>query len=300
MHTGEAKPMEWARAAGIFLAVGLLASLAPTAEAQSRRERRPGPIRVALQPFLAARAAVHAIAEPIVRQAPRLVFRAATAPFAIARRNADVLPAEPVEEEELDEAESEEYAEPMRIAYTRPRRVSPPRAASAMDDLLDEPPRLEDDVREYAEIESRGPRPTVNGSQAILRNGIAYAPAQAPQRVKNAIWAVNTLRHKPYVWGGGHGSFYDWGYDCSGTVSFALHSADALSTPLPASDFQRYGERGRGRWITIYSRPGHTFAMIAGLRLDTTDFQNGGNTGPRWHLDPRDTRGYVARHPAGM
>jgi hypothetical protein len=62
----------------------------------------------------------------------------------------------------------------------------------------------------------------------------------------------------------------------------------------------RYGERGRGRWITVYSRRGHTFAVIAGLRLDTTDFQNGGNTGPRWHVDGRDTRGYVARHPAGM
>ena len=62
----------------------------------------------------------------------------------------------------------------------------------------------------------------------------------------------------------------------------------------------RYGERGRGRWITIYARPGHTFAVIAGLRLDTTDFLNGGNTGPRWHADGRDTRGYVARHPAGL
>jgi hypothetical protein len=61
-----------------------------------------------------------------------------------------------------------------------------------------------------------------------------------------------------------------------------------------------YGERGRGRWITVYSRRGHTFAVIAGLRLDTTDFQNGGNTGPRWHADGRDTRGYVARHPAGL
>jgi hypothetical protein len=83
-------------------------------------------------------------------------------------------------------------------------------------------------------------------------------------------------------------------------VSFALHGAGALGSPLPSSKFMHYGERGRGRWITIYSRRGHTFAMIAGLRLDTTDFQTGGNTGPRWHGDGRDTRGYVARHPAGM
>jgi hypothetical protein len=133
-----------------------------------------------------------------------------------------------------------------------------------------------------------------------LRNGIAYAPAHAPQGVKNAIWAANTLRRKPYTWGGGHGSFYDRGYDCSGTVSFALHGAGAIAAPLPSRDFISYGQRGRGRWLTIYARPGHTFAVFAGLRLDTTDFQNGGNTGPRWHADLRDTRGYVARHPAGL
>ncbi|MBA2743973.1 MAG: hypothetical protein H0U43_06655 [Chthoniobacterales bacterium] len=108
------------------------------------------------------------------------------------------------------------------------------------------------------------------------------------------------MRNKPYIWGGGHGSFYDRGYDCSGTVSFALHGAGAIGSPMPSTDLRRYGERGRGRWFTIYSRNGHTFAVIAGLRLDTTDFQNGGNSGPRWHADIRDTGGYVARHPAGM
>jgi len=133
-----------------------------------------------------------------------------------------------------------------------------------------------------------------------LRNGIAYAPSRAPQNVKNAIWAANTLRRKPYVWGGGHGSFYDHGYDCSGSVSYALHGAGVLAAPLPSSDLMRYGERGRGRWITIYSRSGHTFAVIAGLRLDTTDLGRGGDVGPRWYVDGRDTRGFVARHPAGF
>lgn len=140
----------------------------------------------------------------------------------------------------------------------------------------------------------------VSGSRAVLRNGIAYAPSRAPQSVKNAIWAANTLRRKPYVWGGGHGSFYDRGYDCSGTVSFALHGAGLLSSPLPSTDLMRYGERGRGRWMTIYSRPGHTFAMIAGLRLDTTDLGRGGDVGPRWYAYDRDTGGYVARHPIAL
>jgi cell wall-associated NlpC family hydrolase len=187
------------------------------------------------------------------------------------------------------------YVTAMRRADPAPR-PQPPRAEEAYDFDEAEPPRR----AAMPELEDHGAKPMVTGSRAVLRNGIAYAPSQAPESVKNAIWAANTLRRKPYVWGGGHGSFYDGGYDCSGTVSFALHGAGALSSPLPSSEFMSYGERGRGRWITVYSRRGHTFAVIAGLRLDTTDFQNGGNSGPRWHEDARDTRGYVARHPAGM
>jgi hypothetical protein len=181
----------------------------------------------------------------------------------------------------------------MGVAYYSPRAI--PRASSyqASDDD-------NDNASASASVQSGGSRPTVNGSRAVLRNGVAYAPANAPERVKSAIWAVNTIRRKPYVWGGGHGSFNDRGYDCSGTVSFALHHAGLLSSPMPSSDLMRYGERGRGRWITVYSRRGHTFALIAGLRLDTTDFRYGGDVGPRWHTDFRDTRGFVATHPVGL
>jgi len=175
-----------------------------------------------------------------------------------------------------------------RVAYYAPRRQS---YAPRGDD---------NDSFDNAEVESRGSRPTVSGNRAVLKRGIAYAPENAPANVKSAIWAVNNICGKPYTWGGGHGSFSDSGYDCSGTVSFALHYAGVLSQPLPSSDLLRFGERGRGRWITIYSRRGHTFAMIAGLRLDTTDFRYGGNVGPRWHVDSRGTWGFEARHPAGL
>ncbi len=141
--------------------------------------------------------------------------------------------------------------------------------------------------------------PMVNGKYAMLRNGVASAPSEAPDNVKRAIWAVNKIRRMPYRWGGGHGSFYDSGYDCSGTVSFALHHAGLLDTPMPSREFLAYGCRGSGRWITIYARAGHTFAVIAGLRLDTTDFAVGGDVGPRWHTDFRDTSGFAARHPDG-
>jgi cell wall-associated NlpC family hydrolase len=184
-------------------------------------------------------------------------------------------------------------AEPIRVAYYAPRSQSAPapRAESveAEDDL--------ETKNAFPEINSN--RPIVAGDRAILRNGIAYAPSRAPDNIKNAIWAVNTLRRKPYVWGGGHGSFNDYGYDCSGAVSFALHYAGLLDAPLPSNDFRRYGKRGRGRWITIYSRNGHTFAIVAGLRLDTTDMRDGDAVGPRWYADGRDTHGFEARHPAG-
>jgi hypothetical protein len=172
----------------------------------------------------------------------------------------------------------------VRVAYYAPRRytVAPP------------------DSYVRPEIESRGSHPTVAGSHAVLRHGVAYAPSNAPASVKSAIWAVNSICGKPYHWGGGHGSFFDSGYDCSGTVSYALHYAGVLNQPLASSDLLRFGERGRGHWITVYSRRGHTFAMIAGLRLDTTDFRYGGNVGPSWHVDNRGTWGFEARHPAGL
>ena len=287
----------------------LLLSLVPAAQARTRRQRKLNPLTVALQPFLIAHSVVHHVAEPIVRHTARAAVSLATTPVRVAYRNArDRAADDPqdatVAEEELVPAapralpfqEPATYDQPFRVAYMtpHPRRQRSPRGEEAPGDYEDFAQGIEEsDV-------GNGDRPTVAGSRAILRNNIAYAPERAPQSVKNAIWAANSLRRKPYVWGGGHGSFYDGGYDCSGTVSFALHGAGAVAAPLPSSDLMRYGERGRGRWFTIYARPGHTFAVIAGLRLDTTDFQNGGNTGPRWHADLRDTSGYVARHPAGM
>ena len=318
----------------ICAAVALFFGAISAADARARRHRRPTGFQVALQPFSLVREAIHEVADPIVHNAPRVVAAVATAPIRVAHRvSRDETPRyQPADGYEADDEEfgAEEYdsgrvyrgepvrvaqrAEegvPMRVAYvTTTRRaeraphMDPPARGYDADDQDEEnadASEPEEQSRdEMPQFENSGSKPMVAGSRAVLRNGVAYAPSHAPQSVKNAIWAANGLRRKPYLWGGGHGSFYDRGYDCSGTVSFALHGAGALGSPLPSSEFMRYGERGRGRWITIYSRRGHTFAMIAGLRLDTTDFQNGGNTGPRWHADPRDTRGYVARHPAGM
>ncbi len=183
----------------------------------------------------------------------------------------------------------------------------PASSRSSRDDRLDEAmlrPERREAVKPRsltendAPVSSRaGDRPTVPGRRAVLRRGVAYAPADAPQHVKELIWAVNKIRRHPYKWGGGHGSFYDNGYDCSGAVSYALHQAGALSSPMTSRDLQRWGQRGRGRWVTVYARNGHTFAVIAGLRLDA---MGEGLGGPRWHADMRPIRGFEARTAVGL
>jgi hypothetical protein len=143
--------------------------------------------------------------------------------------------------------------------------------------------------------------PTVAGNQARLKGSVALAPANAPIAVKRAIWAANQLRTKPYRYGGGHRTFHDSGYDCSGTVSYALGGAGLVRMPMSSKEFRRYGSRGRGKWITIYARNGHSFAVIAGLRLDTTSLNNHARRwAPRWQPTDRMPRGFDARHPVGL
>jgi peptidoglycan hydrolase-like protein with peptidoglycan-binding domain len=128
----------------------------------------------------------------------------------------------------------------------------------------------------------------------------AIAPSDAPQEVKNAIAAANRITTKPYRYGGGHGSWEDSGYDCSGSVSYALHGGGLLSKPLDSSSFERWGQAGAGTWITVYANSGHAYVVIAGLRFDTSAAGSSGGDGPRWRTKARSASGYVARHPAGF
>jgi cell wall-associated NlpC family hydrolase len=145
-------------------------------------------------------------------------------------------------------------------------------------------------------------QPTVPGVVATMVNGTAYAPDQAPDAVKQAIWAANQIVGLPYRMGGGHKlGFTDHAYDCSGTVSFALHGGGLLAVPRDSSGFMRFGAGGKGQWITVYTNPGHAFVVIAGLRLDTSAAGDpSGLSGPRWRPNLRSTRGYRARHPSGL
>jgi cell wall-associated NlpC family hydrolase len=141
-----------------------------------------------------------------------------------------------------------------------------------------------------------GPAPQT-AHVATLSHGVAQAPVGAPAAVRAAIAAANRIRHKPYVWGGGHAAFRARGYDCSGSVSYVLHAAGLLGFPEISGALAHWGLPGSGRWITVYANAGHAFMIIAGLRFDTS---GEGASGPRWRAEPRWLRGFHRRHPAGL
>ena len=147
------------------------------------------------------------------------------------------------------------------------------------------------------------PRPTVPGTTAAIIHGLAYAPADAPIQVQDAIWAGDRIRLKPYRVGGGHGKWNDSAYDCSGSVSYVLHAAGLLKVSEDSGEMMSWGQHGLGQWITVYTNPGHAFVEIAGIRLDTSaegDPNPAPGTGPRWRPVMISTAGFIARHPGGF
>jgi cell wall-associated NlpC family hydrolase len=131
----------------------------------------------------------------------------------------------------------------------------------------------------------------------VLPDGTAVAPEGAPEAVRRVILAANLIAKFPYKWGGGHGAWRDNGYDCSGSVSFALAGAGLLDRPLTSGLLAAYGRPGVGRWITIYANGGHVFMIVAGLRFDTS---GQGRAGTRWQAAVRPTGGFAVRHIQGL
>ena len=141
---------------------------------------------------------------------------------------------------------------------------------------------------------SSGPTDTAT----ILPGGKASIPAGAPYAVTRAIQAANRIHRRTYIWGGGHRSFRAKGYDCSGAVSYVLHAAGMLSSPLASGPLMSWGTPGKGRWISVMANPSHAYAVVAGLRFDTSSYCSGGS-GPRWRWTKRKARGFAVRHAAG-
>jgi peptidoglycan hydrolase-like protein with peptidoglycan-binding domain len=139
----------------------------------------------------------------------------------------------------------------------------------------------------------------VRGRHPVLKRGARRGSSRRggiPIRVRRAIRAANRIARAPYRYGGGHRSFRDTGYDCSGSLSYVLHAAGALSRPLDSGELMRWGSPGPGRWITVYAHRGHAFMVIRGRRFDTSALAGGS----RWTREMRSTAGFTVRHPPGL
>ena len=141
-----------------------------------------------------------------------------------------------------------------------------------------------------------------SGTAQIRPDGTAVAPANAPRQVRKAINAGNRIHTRPYIWGGGHRRFKSRGYDCSGAVSYVLHAAGMLRSPMASGPLMRWGAPGTGAWITVYANRSHAWMTVAGLRFDTSavgeSFSQG--SGPRWRYNARSGAGYAARYFPGF
>jgi hypothetical protein len=141
-----------------------------------------------------------------------------------------------------------------------------------------------------------------SGTAQLQPDGTAIPPADAPKQVRKAIAAANKIHTRPYIWGGGHRSFKSRGYDCSGAVSYVLHAAGILRSPMASGPLMRWGSPGLGSWITVYANAGHVWMTVAGLRFDTSGAGESLNqgSGPRWRASMRSGTGYTARFYQGL
>jgi len=154
-------------------------------------------------------------------------------------------------------------------------------------------------ARSAPSAQSAPSAPVPAGAKATIgKDGLAVAPAEAPEAVKQIIAAGNEIARTPYRYGGGHArGFKDTAYDCSGSVSFALHGADLLGAPMASGGFTSWGDAGSGQWVTTYANGGHMYMVVAGIRFDTSGRTKADT---RWQADDRSPAGYTQRHPAGL
>ena len=189
-------------------------------------------------------------------------------------------------------------AHPTVVQAVPPDQAPPTQGASSASSSADTAPSDAEVRAELSqlkrELAAAGPRP---GDLRVLGTGQVVPPRSAPRAVQVVMQAANAISRFPYKWGGGHGAWRDNGYDCSGSVSFALAAAGFLSSPMTSGNFMTWGEQGPGKWITIYANPGHVWMLVAGMRYDTGNLSGAGHT--RWTSAPRSTAGFTAVHPPG-
>jgi len=206
-----------------------------------------------------------------------------------------------IAEEEQAAVAARDAAEARRAEFEATRDMREQRITALQEQAGDIEGNLPDLSFDPASSSAPQAAPPTSGDTAVLNSdGLASAPASAPQAVKDVIAAANAIVGYPYLWGGGHGSFESSGYDCSGAVSYALNGGGLISSPLDSTGLTAWGEPGEGNWITVYGNSGHAYAVIAGLRWDTSGT---GGTGPKWSTDTvswQDPSAFIARHPSGL
>ncbi len=201
----------------------------------------------------------------------------------------------------LEQAADAAVQERAATRQTDAADATPPADPATTDPAAAQTPATPTDETGGTTVTMGGATPSdpvgVPGEKAILNaDGTATAPASAPLAVQQIIAAGNEIAKKPYRYGGGHTlKWKDSGYDCSGSVSYALHGADLLDQPMPSGNFESWGKSGPGQWVTIYARGDHMYMYVAGLRFDTS-----GAKPSRWQDTKRSSRGFVVRHPDGL
>ncbi len=182
------------------------------------------------------------------------------------------------------------------------------RAAAASDETKDNfispgapsDAQIAADLRQMEAVQKQQEKAagTVGGKLTLERDGTVSVGAGVPEVVARVVEGANAIAKYPYVYGGGHGSFVDTAYDCSGSLSYALAAGGLLDSPKVSGDFAASGAPGPGKWITIYANAGHTFMVVGGIRYDTSG--RGGPLGTRWNTAPRSIAGFKVRHPPGL
>ena len=208
----------------------------------------------------------------------------------------------------LDNAEADQSfatADDVELTKTPPRPGAVGEAAEALSEADLVSPGAPSDAqiaRELKEMDaalaSSGGGAGGRGATTLKSDGTVAPGSGIPDVVKKIIAGANAIAKYPYVYGGGHGSFTDTAYDCSGSLSYALAAGGLLDAPKTSGDLARTGAKGPGKWVTLYSNPGHTFMVVDGVRYDTSG--RGGPLGTRWNANMRSTKGFRATHPPGL
>ena len=142
---------------------------------------------------------------------------------------------------------------------------------------------------------------TANPNRAVLTpDGLAVPPLGAPPAIQQVIQAGNQIAHLPYRYGGGHVTYQDTAYDCSGSISYVFQAAHLLSDSVVSGNLMSWGDRGPGKWITVFANPGHTFIYVAGLRFDTVALAERGDRWSTRAADEPDLSTFAVRHPPGL